>query len=153
MGVISRKLSTFATMDPARRALMAEAAFWLAYARLALLLLPFRQVAKGLGTLGRPTEDTAPPGSDADLQLARDIGWAVARTAGYVPFKALCLQQAIAARIMLRRRGVQSVLHFGVAPARSPADRLESHAWLDAGGAKVTGYPVEPRYTEVACFR
>jgi hypothetical protein len=74
----------------------------------------------------------------------------VTRGALYVPFKAVCLPQAMAARIMLGRRGVASALHFGA--AKGETKPLDAHAWLDAAGVKVTGYPVALRFAEIACF-
>jgi hypothetical protein len=57
---------------------------------------------------------------------------------------------ALAARIMLKRRGVDSVLHFG---ARIGQDKpIDAHAWLDAAGVEVTGYPVANTFAEIACF-
>jgi hypothetical protein len=82
-------------------------------------------------------------------------GWAVTRAARHVPFSAVCLPQAMAARIMLKRRGVDSVLHFG---ARIGQDKIgqdkpiDAHAWLDAAGVEVTGYPVANTFAEIACF-
>jgi hypothetical protein len=82
-------------------------------------------------------------------------GWAVTRAARHVPFNAVCLPQAMAARIMLKRRGVDSVLHFG---ARIGQDKIgqdkpiDAHAWLDAAGVEVTGYPVANTFAEIACF-
>jgi hypothetical protein len=77
-------------------------------------------------------------------------GWAVTRAARHVPFSAVCLPQAMAARIMLKRRGVDSVLHFG---ARIGQDKpIDAHAWLDAAGVEVTGYPVAKTFAETACF-
>jgi hypothetical protein len=29
---------------------------------------------------------------------------------------------------------------------------LDAHAWLDAAGVEVTGYPVPGRFAEIACF-
>jgi hypothetical protein len=143
-------------MDPFRRALIVEALLWLALARLALVILPFRHVARRLG-------DPVPPGSgvgdvlttssrSGDAALARNIGWAVSRTASAVPFRAVCLQQAIAAKMMLRRHGVQSALHFGVSTGKADATTLKAHAWLDAAGARITGYPIAQCFTEIACF-
>ncbi|WP_416366352.1 lasso peptide biosynthesis B2 protein [Sphingomonas aurantiaca] len=37
-----------------------------------------------------------------------------------MPFRTLCLQQAIAARTMLARRGIDSVLHLGVRDPTTP---------------------------------
>jgi hypothetical protein len=157
LSVIRQKLSTLMRMNGFRRALIAETVLWLALARLALLILPFRSIARWLG-------DLTPPGkavqlleirsvSGGEAQLAREIGWAVNRMASNVPFKAVCLHQAIAAKIMLRRRGVPSALHFGVAPGNAPGQGLRAHAWLDAAGAAVTGYPVAGDFTEIACFQ
>ena len=75
------------------------------------------------------------------------------RAARYVPFKAVCLPQAMAARVMLKRRGVESVMHFGA--AKGTEKPLDAHAWLDAAGVEVTGYPVaeEFRRDRVFCVR
>ncbi|MES2497951.1 MAG: lasso peptide biosynthesis B2 protein [Pseudomonadota bacterium] len=154
--MIRRKLATLRHMGQRRRALLVEALMWLAAARLALLVFPFRRVARRLGEATAPHADGAAAagvGGQQDAVLAQDIGWAVGRMAAHVPFKAVCLQQAIAARMMLRRRGIGSALHFGVAKGESPAKALEAHAWLDAAGTPVTGYPVAPRFIEIACFR
>jgi hypothetical protein len=56
----------------------------------------------------------------------------------------------MAAQAMLRRRGVHSVMHFGA--ARGADMPLDAHAWLDAAGVEVTGYPVAENFTEIACF-
>jgi len=88
--------------------------------------------------------------SAEDARLAEEIGWATVRAAEHVPFKAVCLPQAMAARIMLRRRGVASVLHFGAAKGKDKP--IDAHAWLDAAGVEVTGYPVAAQFSEIACF-
>lgn len=89
-------------------------------------------------------------GSDIERRIAVDVGWAVTRTAHYLPFSALCLAQALAARAMLRRRGIGNTLHVGV--ARPGAAAFEAHAWLEAAGVEVTGYPVPPHFREIACL-
>jgi hypothetical protein len=48
--------------------------------------------------------------NDADVAFARDIGWAVTRAAGHVPFGAVCLPQAIAAQRMLKRHGIACIV-------------------------------------------
>ena len=73
----------------------------------------------------------------------------MARSARWVPFRAVCLPQAMAAQFMLRRRGVRSVMRLGV--AQGVAKSIEAHAWLDAAGVGVTGYPVPSNYSEIAC--
>ncbi len=148
-----RPLWHFFGLPAGRRLLLVEAVTCLALSRLALLLFPFRAVASRFGTVTPPAA-----GNDAAMRVlndaqsaqAREIGWAVTRAARYVPFRAVCLPQAIAAQAMLRRRRVASVMHFGV--AKSAQEPLSAHAWLDAGQVEVTGYPVGPDFVEIARF-
>jgi len=152
--LIRRLLRRFGQVDNRRRAYLAEAVTCLLAARLALIFIPFPRLARHLGSFVPPADaraaqaaiETAPD----QARLAEDIGWAVTRAARYVPFKAVCLPQAMAARVMLKRRGVQSVMHFGA--AKGTDKPLDAHAWLDAAGVKVTGYPVAENFAEIACF-
>ena len=152
--MIRRLLLRFRQVDNRRRVLLVEAVAYLLAARLALIFIPFPRLARRLGTFVPPTDArvsqvrtaTAPDQS----RRAEEIGWAVTRAARYVPFKAVCLPQAMAARVMLKCRGVQSVIHFGA--AKGTEKPLDAHAWLDAAGVEVTGYPVAENFAEIACF-
>lgn len=147
---IRHPLRRFAQVGNRRRVLAVEAVVCLAVARLALVIVPFPKLARRLGTAIPP--QNAHANSEADpraVGIAQDIGWAVTRAARYLPFSAVCLPQALAARMMLKRRGVGSVLHFG---ATTQAQRIKAHAWLDAAGVKVTGYPVAKEFVEIARF-
>lgn len=149
-----RLLRRFGQIDNRRRLLLAEAAACLLVARLALVFIPFPRLARHLGSFVPPVDARAAQARGAASQdaarLAEEIGWAVTRSARNLPFKAVCLPQAMAARVMLKRRGVASVLHFG---ATKGTDKpLDAHAWLDAAGVEVTGYPVAENFAEIACF-
>ena len=152
---IRRLLLRFKQVDNRRRALLAEAVACLLAARLALIFIPFPRLARHLGTFVPPADARASQAATEiapdQAQLAVAIGWAVTRAARYVPFKAVCLPQAMAARVMLKRRGVHSVMHFGAAKGRQDKP-LDAHAWLDAAGVQVTGYPVAENFAEIACF-
>jgi hypothetical protein len=141
-------------VDNRRRGLLAEAVACLLTARLALIFIPFPRLARRLGTFVPPADPRVVKVRTAisqdQAQLAEDIGWAVTRAARYVPFKAVCLPQAMAARVMLQRRGVASAMHFGA--AKGTEQPLDAHAWLDAAGVEVTGYPVAAQFAEIACF-
>jgi hypothetical protein len=152
--LIRRLLVRFGQVDNRRRALVVEAVAYLLVARLALVLVPFPRLARHLGTFV-PPDDARNSQAKIDItpdqtQLATDISWAVTRAARYVPFKAVCLPQAMAARVMLKRRGVKSVMHFGA--AKGTEKPVDAHAWLDAAGVEVTGYPVAENFAEIACF-
>jgi len=151
--LIRRLLRRFAQVGNRRRALLAEAVLCLLAARLALIFIPFPRLARRLGDFVPPSDPRALRAKvpvDAEAPLAQEIGWAVTRAARYVPFKAVCLPQALAARAMLKRRGVKSVMHFGAAKGQEKP--LDAHAWLDAAGVEVTGYPVAKQFAEIACF-
>ena len=151
---IRRLIRRLGQIENPRRILLGEAVACLAAARLALIFIPFPRLARHLGTFVPPTDPRSFEGrsvpSPDQARLAEAIGWAVTRAARYMPFKAVCLPQAMAARIMLRRRGVKSVMHFGA--ARGTDKPLDAHAWLDAAGVEVTGYPVAENFAEIACF-
>ena len=136
-----------------RRALVMEATLWLALSRIALLAMPFRTLAARFGTVSAPGGQAAgkdaPQLTQAQREAAREVGWAVTRAARHVPFRAVCLPQAIAAKAMLNRRGIANVMHFGI-DRSSPA--LRAHAWLDTAGVEVTGFPLDPGMVEVARF-
>lgn len=137
--------------------LLLEASILLALARAELVAVPFRVIARRTGAFARPNDPAvknilaAEP--DADKQaLANEIGWAVTRAACYMPFKAVCLPQALAARQMLKRRGIASVLHLGANLPKSPGTRFDAHAWLETAGAEITGYPQAKDFIEIGCF-
>ncbi|MBU1325923.1 MAG: lasso peptide biosynthesis B2 protein [Alphaproteobacteria bacterium] len=131
-----------------------EAVLGLAVARATLLVRPFRTVARRLGHLTTPDDPRVAAaqvrGTEAEVRVVTDVRWAVAAAARRVPFRAVCLQQALAAEAMLRRRRIATVLHLG--SGRDGAGEMTAHAWLDAAGVPVTGYPLAPYLQEVGCF-
>jgi Transglutaminase-like superfamily len=141
-------------IDSDRRALLAEATACLLIARVALMFVSFPHLARRLGTFVPPgdarTIAMQSPAMPDDARQAETIGWAVTRAARYVPFNAVCLPQAMAARFMLSRRGIKSVMHFGAAKGTDKS--FDAHAWLDAAGVEVTGFPAADDFAEIACF-
>ena len=104
--------------------------------------MPFRLVA--------PWLSRAPGTGGGDDALLLRVRKAVTIAARNVPWNAVCLPQAMAAQVMLKRRGIKSVMHFGA--AKGTDKPLDAHAWLDAAGVEVTGYPVAEGFAEIACF-
>ena len=114
--------------------LFAQAFFLLGLARLAINTLRFETVTGRLGPAGVETPADSPP---EHLAEARRVGWAVRSASRYTPWRSSCFPQAIAAKTLLRRRGIGSTLYLGAAfKARSV---LEAHAWLRCGPVYVTG--------------
>jgi len=149
--LVYRLTRRFVRMPGWRRGLVVRSVFWLAWARFALVFMPFNRLAAWFGTATPPNGDDGARQPVLDeAQFVRHVGWAVTRAARYVPFRAVCLPQAIAAFAILKSHGIVSIMRFGV--RKRPGERLEAHAWLDAGGIEVTGYPVADGFVEVARF-
>lgn len=121
-----------------------EASVALSAASLAVRLLPSATTTRLLGRpLPASVEERRPPG----LRATR-VGRAVEGVASALPWRPLCLPQALAVRLMLRRRGIPCRCHLGVVQT-SP---LSAHAWVTVAGSVVQGGPVG-HATEVASFR
>ena len=127
--------------------LLLEAALILGVARLAIVILPFRHIAPWLGV--RQSATPTAPLPEAHARLVKRIGWAIHTAANHLPWQAVCLPQAIVAKLMLRRRGFASTLYLG---ASHDGAGFKAHAWIRAGDVIVTGYQDMQRYTVVSSF-
>jgi hypothetical protein len=118
--LLLHKLDTMRRMTWRDSLLLVEAVALLALARLIVIIVPFRFVARLLARM--------PQSGRSDEMLIRRIAWAVRLGARNVPWRAVCLPQAMAAMVMLARRGCASSLHVGA--GRVPDGGLIAHAWL-----------------------
>ena len=128
---------------PARRnyALLAEALAAVAAASAAIKTAPFKRVARIASR--RPSRPRlAEPGEVLALRRAVET-WA--RRA---PWRVVCFQQGLALQMLLRRRGIASTLHYGIAQE----DALKAHVWVSVAGETAIGGEEAPRFTEIACF-
>ena len=128
------------------RRLLVEAFCWLGLARLAILTVPFRRIAPFLGR----TMKELPHDESRHLALAAGISRAVETAARHTPWESKCLARAMAAKLMLRRRGARSTLYLGL--AKDENGGLLAHAWLRYGEMILTGAPVHMQCTVIATF-
>lgn len=120
---------------------LAEAVLLLAGASLAIRLLPFHLLVRLMGTRPRTQHRTADLGA---------VGRAVRRASRRVPWRTVCFQEGLATHWMLRRRGADARLHYGI---RQAGDRLSAHVWVDVGGVVVIGEEEQGRaHQRVAVF-
>lgn len=129
--------------------LIAEALMMLGGASVMIAVLPFRRVAALSGARlarGGPVDD------DIGLDEAGidRVGQAVRGWARRVPWRAVCFQQGLAVHLMLRRRGVASLLHYGV--ATDEARKLGAHVWVSVAGRTIVGAEEAPRFACLATF-
>ena len=129
-------------------ALAVEAAATLSVASLRLRAAPSDGLVAVLGSPAPPVPagatPTPPPGS---VHRGVRVGRMVERVAAILPWHPVCLPQALATQWMLRRRGVPSVLHLGVADVVT----MDAHAWVTVGRRKVVGRTARP-FAAVATF-
>ncbi|MGH6828637.1 MAG: lasso peptide biosynthesis B2 protein [Rhizomicrobium sp.] len=139
-------IGKFFALSGKDRSLLAEAAFCLLAVRLAFLFLPFRAALKFM----RFSPGESPEGGDAGKE-ARDAAAAIVLAARHVPCRALCLEQAFAVLLMLRRRGLSGTVHLGL--SRAPGTTLlAAHAWSRCGRTCLTGADNADRFTPVGTF-
>lgn len=121
-------------ISPAERRLLWEALFSLGIARIIMACVPFRRIARWLGVQGAESPATVTPGNARTAEL---VGWAVSVLGPRVPWDGRCLAQALAAATMLRRRGVEGTVTFGVRERESAG--FTAHAWFRVGSRVITG--------------
>jgi hypothetical protein len=131
-------------LGAANRRLLVEALPALALASLAVKLAPFRRVAAWASRWGRGG------GGGADEAFLRKARWSVDAWARRVPWRTVCFQKGLALHFMLRRRGIASVLHYGV---RQEAEAgLKAHVWVTVDGRFAIGGEEAPGFACLATF-
>jgi hypothetical protein len=137
-------LSRFFALPARERLRTCEAALFLLVVRVALAVLRLPRMLRLFGIAQGATGS-----GRIDPDQAALVGRAVVRAARHVPFRAVCLQQAFAALLMLHRRGLAATVHFGVLRDGSA---LKAHAWSQCGGVPVTGTAAARAFTLVGVF-
>lgn len=128
------------------RAVLLEAAAAVASASVAVRVLPFKRVVGRL----TPVRACKPRMSAEDARAIAEVRWAVDACARRVPWRAVCFQRGLAAHAMLRRRGIASTVHYGV--AQIPDEGLKAHVWVTAGDRDVIGGREAAGYARLASF-
>jgi len=125
-----------------RRTYLREATLMLALARIAVRFVP---PARLFLWANRPPRRIRRFATD---EVGR-VAWAVDNIGARAWMSAPCLARALAARAMLRRRGIASRLCLGVA---RDGGRLAAHAWLEIGETKIVGGAEAAGFTRLAEF-
>ncbi|MDD5698340.1 MAG: lasso peptide biosynthesis B2 protein [Victivallaceae bacterium] len=120
-----------------------EAVCLLLFARL-LLVLPYKYMKPFLGNCREAPEKAT------DLRELHRISGCIRRVGNRLPWKCSCLVNALAAKIMLKKRGIPATIYFGM--TRDDEMRLVAHAWVKSGDFLVTGKDNEREYKTVGYF-
>ena len=115
------------------------------YTRLMLIFFPFKKYSQRLGERGKVAENNI----KIDSQIIVEIAIAIKRAVKYSLWRNKCLEQAITAKKILKKRNINSTIFFGV---RKPEDKLEAHAWLKVDDTFVVGQRNYEAFTVVAYY-
>ncbi|MEL7588579.1 MAG: lasso peptide biosynthesis B2 protein [Prolixibacteraceae bacterium] len=124
-----KRVRKFIRLPAGEKKLFAEAVFFLFFAKV-FLLLPFRICVKRLKPAGNKI------GGEADTRALRNIRDAIGRANKLAWWKNICLVKSIAARLMLQRRNIGSVMYLGL--QFKNGKELIAHAWLKSGDLYIT---------------
>jgi len=144
-----RRLYRLLSLPPQERWALIEALLSLGLARLSLLV-PFRWLVRLLGRLEQGIDQSVGVLGADERYAALGVRRAVLRIADRLPWHSSCLVRALAARMMLRRRHLPSVLQFGV--GRTPTE-LSAHAWVRCGEIDVVGAETAANFVPIAAVR
>jgi len=136
----------FRRLPRADRLLVVETTATLIVASLVIALLPFRHV----GRLAALRTHGSEPLPEERAQAIKRVRWAIVACARRLPWRAMCFEQGFAAQLMLRRRGIGSVLHFGAAP--NDQKGLAAHVWVRDGDIDVVGGELARDFAVLAKF-
>ena len=125
--------------------LFVEAWFLLHFAKLVILLMPFKKIASRIGKLHvESTHDLH------SMEEPIKIEHAVRRAARYTLHRSKCYDQALTAKALLGQCGLPATIYFGL--AKEGDSQLMAHAWVRCGNKIVTGKAGMERFTVIACF-
>ena len=135
----------FLGLSGANKLVLAESLVTLALVSLAIRLLPFRLVVKAA------RGGAASPAATADERTSViRCRWAVEKWSDRVPWRTVCFQKGLTLHMMLRRRGIASILHYGVMQNRERG--LTAHVWVSESDRIIMGGETAADYQELACF-
>jgi hypothetical protein len=143
------RLHKFISLAPARRSVLVRAFVLVWIVRTGLWVAPFPLVRRSTNRWARPRRRLASNPSQVAEQVDA-VTEAVSCASRFVP-RATCLTQALATRILLARRGIESVVRYGA--ARGAGGKFLAHAWVESAGRVVIGGVTSPnRYAPFPAF-
>jgi hypothetical protein len=136
-----KRLRRFLRLPPNERWLLIKAALLLEAIKLAMRLIPFKVLRRLADRAGR-TFVRRRSGTNLPAQA---VAWAVDTISRNTPGEKTCLTQALAAQVLLTRRGYSSLLHIGV--VKDENGELLAHAWVECQNEIIVGGHELERYT------
>jgi hypothetical protein len=128
------RLGRFSRLPTTEQWLLIKAALLVEAIKLGMWLLPFRTLRR---LLARAADTPLRVRRAERTTSAERVAWAVEVASRHTPGIKTCLAQALAAQVLLARRGHPALLHIGV--ARGDRGQFEAHAWVESEGRIMIG--------------
>lgn len=141
-----KKLRKFLNLPSRKKTLFLEVVLFLTIAEMLKRFVPFRHFHHFLGKTMRES----PFGTRNHHETIKEISWAIITAAANVPWKPMCLTQAIAAKVVLKRRNIGNTLYLGV--SKEEGNELIAHAWVRSGKFIVTGAKGKEDFKVISSF-
>lgn len=119
-----------------RKRLFVEAVFTSAIVKFSLLFMPFARITRWLGNRNVEVSD-AQISSESNTYLA-ETQKALKLCDKYTPWPTECYTQALTAKILLRKRAINSILYIGFKKGEN--NNFDGHAWLISQSHVITGH-------------
>jgi hypothetical protein len=142
------KIISFFKTSNKDRLLFFEAFLLIAISRILIRFFSFKKLMQYLGEPQKELPITALSANEKKLFL--QISKAIKRAARYSFWHTMCYEQALTAKLMLRRRKTNATIYIGM--MKSEEKGLEGHAWIRSGDYILTGDHQLAKYTIVGVF-
>lgn len=143
----SKKVSKFLALRLSEKFIFLEAFGLLAFSKIAVRIIPFRKMAAHLGDINK----AAGLLSATQMKEALGVRHIIFMTSANVPWKSVCLDQALTAMMMLNRRKLPNTLYLGVKIDEAKR-KIEAHAWVKCNDKILVGGPQSKEFKVVAFF-
>ena len=127
-------LRKFLRLSSTERYMLLRATLLLGTIGLGLRFLPFGTFWSIFARMSSPACAISAGAGRAYLNR---VVWAVSAAGRHMPGGGRCLFQALAAKVLLSRRGLPALLRIGV--DRRGERGMQAHAWVECGGRVVIG--------------
>jgi hypothetical protein len=138
------RLGRFSRLPTTEQWLLIKATLLVEAIKLGMRLLPFRTLRR---LLARAADTPLGVRRAERNTSAERVAWAVGVASRHAPGIKTCLAQALAAQVLLARRGHPALLHIGV--ARGDRGQFEAHAWVESEGRIVIGGSGRERFASL----
>ncbi len=128
--------------------LFIQSVYYLALSKRKIKRSSFKDVAPTLGGLNQEIRKEL---SNSEYAIAEKIRLATMRASRVVPFRSVCMDQAMAGVILLKKHHIPCTMFLGVRK-REEEIGLDAHAWVVCGEKIVLGGQKSLFYTVTARF-